>query len=291
MSLPGGVSMLVDEDELINRIELDDRRTLFVTPSRAIAYRERSMLTEESVESYPTDLERLTLEEGKRQVTVTFEYPDEADRTLDLPKSSMAAALKALLASVIRATDVLEADEDIEELYRFNELTVVLTDRRLIKHVGHALWGETHEAIDYEIIRDLHTEEGQVSTGVIIETTGATERFKLPKDSADRFIAQIEDAVCAYHDVAALGVLRGNPDAGKPEPEPDLDRLRPLQVSEDDDPGATVEGEPAAMSSDGNEELLEYLHELEDTIEQQQAQLDQLRDTLEQLENRLTRDQ
>lgn len=283
--------MLVDEDELINQVELDDHRTLFVAPSRAIAYRERSLLTEESVESYPTDLERLTLEEGKRQVTVTFEYLDEADRTLDLPKSSIAAALKALLASIIQATDVLEDDETIEELYRFNELTVVLTDRRLIKHIGHALWGDSHEGIDYEIIRDLQTEEGQVSTGVIIETTEATERFKLPKDSADRFVDQIEDAVCAYHDVTALGILRGDPDAGKPEPDPDLNRLRPLQLSEDDDTPVTVDGDSDAMSSDGDEELRDYLHELEDTIEQQQAQLDQLRDTLERLENRLTRDQ
>ncbi len=300
MSLPGGVSVLVDEDELIDRVVLDDHRSLFVTPSKAITHRERSLLTEESVESYPTDVDRLSLEEGKRQVTVTFEYHDGSTRELQLPMRTMAAALKALLASVIRATDVIVEGEAIVELYRFNELTVIVTDKRLLKHVGQALWADSYDAIDFDIIRNIMTETGQVSTGVNIETTDGGERLKIPHETADRFVSRLEEAVLSYHDVVDLGVLRGDPEAGKPAPEPDLDRLRPLQVNdpyEADDPSrkiGKIGEEPTGLLEDTEKERtdhLETLHELRRDITQQRKQLDDYEKRLEQLENELIDDQ
>lgn len=234
MTLPGGVSVLVGEDDIIDQVELDTHRMLYVTSTRAIAFRERSLFTEESVEVFPTNVKRLLLNRGKRQSTVTFEYTDRDDRELQLPSDATPPSIRALLESVVRATDVLEGDESIIELYRLNELTVIVTDQRLIKHVGQALWALPFDSIDYETVRDIESEVGQMSTGVFIRTTEGSDRFKLPKDVADRFVSRLEEAVCDYHDVPSVGVLRGDPDAGKPDPEPDLDRLRPLQVGSDD---------------------------------------------------------
>lgn len=290
MSLPGGVNMLVDEDELINQVELDDHRTLFITPSRIIAYRESSLLTEESVDTYDTAIERLGLEEGKKHVTVTFEYNNQAQQELQLPQQTMRKALKALLASVVRATNVVESDESIKDLYRFNELTIVVTDRRLIQHLGTALWAQPHTSIEYEAIRGINTEVGTVSTGVIIETTESTERLKVPQDTADQFVSMIEQSVCEYHDVSSLGILRGDPDAGEPAPEPDLDRLRPLQVGDEtksDIEYGTVEEQSTPTTE---EEVADRLEELTDVVERQQEQLENTMETLEQLKSELNHD-
>ena len=288
MSLPGGVSTLIDEDDLLDRVSLDDHRSLFVTADRAIAHRERSLLTEASVDVYPTDVERLVLEEGKRQATVSFEYADDETRELLLPTGTMAAALKTLLASVIRATGVIEGDESILELFRFNELTLVVTDRRLLKHVGWALWADSYDATEFEDIRDIQTEEGQVSTGINIETTSGSDRVKIPHDDANRFVSRLNEAVCDYHGVSSLAALRGD-DTTEPDPEPDLDRLRPLSVG-DDEP----DDEPFRMEHfdavDVDDELLDRLDELATAIDEQLAVLESYRETIDHLERELTRD-
>ena len=283
--------MLVDEDELINQIELDDHRTLFVAPSRIIVYRESSLLAEESVDTYSTDVERLLLDEGKKQVTVTFEYADEDDHELQLPPETMANALKALLASVVRTNGVVDEDESIRELFRFNEMTVILTDRRVIQHLGTSLWADAHNSIEYEDIRDIRTEEGTISTGVIIETTESAERLKIPQDAADRFVELLDQSVCEFHDVASLGVLRGDPNAGEPDPEPDLDRLRPLQVGDEYDSGDGSQPATDSNESVSNKEVLSQLDELSMAIERQQELLERTRRTIEQLEQTINRDQ
>lgn len=290
MSLPGAVSMVIDEEHLIDRVSLDEHRTLFVTPDTAVAHRERSLLTEESVDTYPTDARELGLEEGKRQSTVTFVYDDGERKALELPTETRASALKALLASTIKATGTVAADESIIELYRFKELTVIVTDRRLLKHVGRALWADSFDVIEYEAVRDIRIEAGQVSTGINIDLIDGSDRLKVPHDTADDLVDRLETAVCEYHDVAALGVLRGDPDAGKPDPEPDLDRLRPLSVGDDrSDDGTTLLADPAIERVEVDDELLEELSALRSAIEHQQAQLEDYAETIERIERELTR--
>lgn len=290
MSLPGGVSVLVDEDDIVDRVALDDHRTLFVTPSKVITFRERSLLTEESVEVYPTEVEQLLLDEGKRQATVTFEYADGSSRELQLPTDTMAAGLKALLASVIRAMDIVQGDEVIIDLHRFKELTLVVTDSRLLKHVGWALWATAYDAIDYATITSIETEEGQVSTGVNIGTTDGNEWLKVPQSVADRFVSRFERAVCEFHGVTDLGVLNGDPEAGEPDPEPDLDRLRPLQLN---DPDELTTLDEAADTTDDHvdiDRILDQIEELTAAIESQQELLISYQDVLAEIETELTRD-
>lgn len=292
MSLPGGVSMVIDEDELLDEIGLDEHRTLFISPEKAVVHRERSLLTDESVDTYPTAARKLGIEEGKRQTVVTFEYPNQPDLELELPSDVVAPALKALLASIIKATGVVSGDESIRELYRFNELTVVLTDSRLLKHIGHALWADMYDVIEFENIRDIRTEEGQVSTGINIVTTASSDRLKVPHEAAEGFVTELEQAVCDYHDVAALGVLRGDPDAAEPDPEPDLDQLRPLSVTEEDSVGESegllADLEPPDPAEDTD--LHTQLQQLTAAIEQQHELLESYMETLERLERELTRD-
>lgn len=288
MSLPAGVSGLVDEDELIDDVALDGHRSLYVTPAKAVTFRERSLFTEESVDVYPTDIDRLLLEEGKRQSTVTFEYPDGQSSSLELPTEAMAPALKALLASATRATGAIPTDETILDLYRFNELTVILTDRRLLKHVGWAMWAASHDQIDYTDVRNIRVEQGQVSTGVNIDTDDGSDRLKIPHDTADDFVARLKSAVCDFHGIDDIGVLRGDPDAGKPDPEPDLDRLRPLSVGDpDEDDTDEFPDDRFTLASD--HAIDERIDELETAIERQEAELESLRQALEELRDDLSR--
>ena len=208
MSLPDVLSGAIGDEQVATRIPLGGDDVLVVTPSRTLVYRAEGLLSGETVEEYPHDAERLAVSTGRRKSKITFSYGLDGDETLAIPSSRLDDVIHPTLLGVLSARGVTGPDESIVRAFRFSELTLVVTDRRLVKHVGAAVWDEEFEAFPYADLTDLYFEEGTVATTVVIQHSGRSERFKTPNESARSVRETLVEAVCAFHDVDRLEEFR-----------------------------------------------------------------------------------
>jgi hypothetical protein len=208
MSLPDVLSGAIGDEQVATRIPLGGDDVLVVTPSRTLVYRAEGLLSGETVEEYPHDAERLAVSSGRRKSKVTFSYGLDGDETLAIPSGRLDDVIHPILLGVLSARGVTAPDESIVRAFRFSELTLVVTDQRLVKHVGAAVWDEEFEAFPYADLTDLYFEEGTVATTVVIQHSGRSERFKTPNESARSVRETLVEAVCAFHDVDRLEAFR-----------------------------------------------------------------------------------
>ncbi len=215
MQLPGIARGALEEgEEVATSVPLGGDDRLFVTPRRSLVYRSGGVLSDESVESLGHDVTRLTVSEGRRKATLGLEYAVDENRDLAVPLDRLEKVLQPLLAAVLRAGDVTDPGERVHRVFSFSELTLVVTDERLLKHVGAVLWDDDHESIPFESVTDLDYEEGSVATGVVFTVDGRKERLKTPNDRLPEVREHLESALLAAHDVDSVaGLDRG--DAGE----------------------------------------------------------------------------
>ena len=208
MTLPELLSGAVGDEDVVARVSLGGDDLLAVTPTQTLVYRADGLLSDESVEEYGHDAERIALSTGRRKSKLVFGYGLDGDETLSLPTKRVDDVLHPVLAGVLSATGVTEPGESVRRTFRFSELTLVVTDRRLVKHVGSAVWDEEFEEFSYADLTDLDFEEGTVATAVVLTHGGRSERFKAPNESARAVRETLVDAVCAFHGVDSLEEFR-----------------------------------------------------------------------------------
>jgi hypothetical protein len=208
MDLPEVVQEALGDESVAARVELGGEDLVVVTPSRTLVYRGEGLLSDESVTELPHDAERIEVKEGRRKSTVYLDYGLDGERDVGLPSDRLAAALHPILAGVLNAAGVTEPGETVKETFLLNELTVVVTSARLVRHVGEVVWDEEYEEYHYADVTDLSFEEGSVATSVVVRHDGAQERFKIPNDRARALRECLTDAVLAYHDLDSLEALR-----------------------------------------------------------------------------------
>jgi hypothetical protein len=154
---------------------------------------------------------------------------------VQLPTSAVDEALHHVLAGVLDAGGVLADDERVTHTFRFSELTLVVTDRRVAKHVGTAVWDEEFEGFAFDDVTDLAFEEGSVATSVVLTLGDRQERFKTPNASARRVREAIESALFDYHDVRDVEAFR---EKVAPEPGSDADPTGAAAAGADGDGNA-----------------------------------------------------
>jgi hypothetical protein len=218
MDVPALVRDRLDGETVGTRVPLGGEDAVFVTPSRTLVYRGDGLLSDESVAAYPHDAERLDVTDGRRKATLELTYVDDSG-SFTVPSDRLEEVLPPTLGGVLRARGVLESDEAVREVYRFSELTLVVADGRVLKHVGGVFWDEEHESYPYADVTGLDAEEGSVATGIVVEVDGRPERVKVPSDEARLVRRTLEEAVLAYQDVGSLAELREKtaPDADEAE--------------------------------------------------------------------------
>ena len=208
MSLPELLSGTVGDEAVVARVPLGGDDLLAVTPTRTLVYRADGLLSDESVEEYGHDVERIDVSTGRRKSKIVLSYGLDGDETLSLPTNRVDDVLHPLLAGVLSATGVTGPGESVRRTFRFSELTLVVTDQRLVKHVGSAVWDEEFEEFPYANLTDLDFEEGTVATAVVLTHDGRSERFKAPNESARAVRETLVDAVCAFHGVDSVEEFR-----------------------------------------------------------------------------------
>ena len=237
--LPGLVAEAVGDATVVSTVDLGGGDRVVVTTTETHVYRSDGLLSDESVDTFGHDVETVAVERGRRKHTVRLAGMT-GERSFTVPARSGDAVIEAVLEGVLRTTGAVEEDETITAQFRFSELTVVVTDRRLLKHVGGAVWDvDEYEDYPYDELVALDFEEGSVNTQIIVQTAQRQERLKVSNDRAVRIREELQSAVFEHHGVSSLAGLRRElePD----EEDPDGDAAREGDA-EDADAGVTSGG-------------------------------------------------
>ncbi|WP_247001105.1 DUF7115 domain-containing protein [Halosolutus gelatinilyticus] len=223
MSVPGIVQSTLDGEEIAARVSLGGEDELFVTPSNTIIYRADGLLSDESVEKYPHDADRITLAEGRRKTKFTLEYALEGAKTFAVPASKTDAVLHPVLAGVLNGNGISDPGETVTKTYRFSELTLIITSNRLVKHIGEAVWDGDYEEYHFDDVTSLAFEDGSVATQIVLTVDGRPQRIKAPNEQANDLRERLKRALFEFHDVESLAEL--NETVGEDEAEDeDADR-------------------------------------------------------------------
>lgn len=231
MSIPGIVQSSLGDEHVAAKVSLGGEDILYVTPTRTLIYRADGLLSDESVEEYPHDAERIAVSEGRRKSTITLDYGIDGTEKFKIPTKRLHDALHPVIAGVLNGAGVTDSNEQVLQTYQFSELTLVLTSARVVKHVGEAIWDTDFEQFHFADVTSLDVEEGNVSSQIIIEADGRPQRIKTPSDRTREVRERIEQGLLSYHDVGSYAEFEQTvvPD----DPEPDTDEN--VSFAEDDD--------------------------------------------------------
>lgn len=244
MSLPEVLQRELGSEDPVARVGLGGDDELFVTPTRTLVYRAEGLLSDESVESYAHDAERLSVTEKRRKARLTLDYGLEGEESFSLPRGSLDEVLHPVLAGVLAAADITAAGETVERTFQFSELTLVVTSRRLVKHVGAAVWDEEFEEYAYGDVTDVDFEEGSVSTSIVLTVDGRQERFKTPTEDTRAVREALTEALLDHYDVRTLSAFR---EAAAPEPDPETEAPQETAAAGD---GVDFGSGPDPLSAD-----------------------------------------
>ncbi|MFU8869312.1 hypothetical protein [Natronococcus sp.] len=317
MTVPVIVRSALGDEEVRTRVSLGGDDELFVADSSSIVYRAEGLLTDESIEELTYDADRLTVSEGRRKTSLTLEYPLSDTAEVTVPASKTDDVLRPVLAGVLRTNGVIDSDESLIEVYRFSELTLILTEKRLIEHVGAAVWDEGSEAYHFRNVTNLSFEDGDVATRIVLEVDGRPQRIKAPNDAADDLRERLKRALVDYYERTTGTALEEEPDPLEESEERSDERaggsgqsprraVRSEPTRADGQRAAvesrppmagTVDGAPADATQDvaraaaagsvgddaANQEVLERLEALEDAVERQNERLEAQQQTIERL--------
>ncbi|PSQ18270.1 hypothetical protein BRC99_00130 [Halobacteriales archaeon QS_7_69_60] len=214
--IPDRLRVAVGDEPAIETIDIGGGDALVVTPEETYLYRSEGLLSDESVTAYPHDVDRFAVESGRRKNAIVLESFD-SEREFTVPAGVTDVVVAAMLEGVLRTTGVVDPDEAVRAQFRFSDLTLVVTEEKLFKHVGPSVWNEDFEMFDYDSLTDLDFEEGSVATQVVVEVQGRQHRVKVPNEQAGRVQRAVQSAVFEHHGVSSLGGLRE--EVGTEEPE------------------------------------------------------------------------
>ena len=203
MDLPALVRRQLGDEEVRTAVALGDEDVLCVTPTRVLRYSGEGLLSDESVADYPLDVGRLEVVEGRRKTTFTLTDIDGSE-TFSVPRDRGGRALRAVLEGILRIQGVVEPEESVRGVYRFSELTLIVTDSRLVKLIGSAVWGEEYERYDFANVTGLEFETGSVATQIVLVVDGHPQRIKAPNESFRLVEEAVRGALFEYYDVETV---------------------------------------------------------------------------------------
>jgi hypothetical protein len=263
MSAPDRLQRALGDEEPIASTRLGGEDAFVVTPTRSILYRAGGVLSEESVAEFTHDAERIAVKESRRKATITLDYGLEGSDSFTVPIGTLEEVLKSVLAVNLSMTGVVGGEETVEAVFFFDELTLVITDAQVAKHVGAAVWDEDYESIHFEDVTGLVFESGRVNTQVVLESGTTAERIKTPRERARAVREALQDALCQFHGVDSLEALEETLAATAPERE-SQDSVDAITLGEDfdllsrDDGGASAN---ATYETAAEDDALDGLYE------------------------------
>ena len=241
MEVPERIRQQLGDETLESAVNLGDEDLICFSPTRTFLYRGERLLSDESLEVYDHDVERLDVSEGRRKTSFTLTYIDREER-FTVPRGRTEPVLERLLGGILETASVIDSDESVEGVFQFSELTLIITEKRLVKHIGRYLWDQDYEEFSYENVTGLEFEEGSVATYIVLSVDGRPQRIKAPRGEAAIVRRTLTTALCAYYDVDSLEQLHDT--VGETDTDDDVshssgieldDSIAPLVTPDDDD--------------------------------------------------------
>lgn len=324
MEVPPQVDDALEGASVIERIDLGAEDALFFTSEATLHYRGEGLLSDAGVDRYPhDDVTGLSVTTGRRKATIELTYAVDDDQQLTVPEHALEDVLEPLLAGILASSGVLAPEETVTALYRFSELTLVITSEQLLKHVGDPVWDPDYEALSWGDVTGLDVEEGDVAAQLVVETASRSQRTKIPRDTAVAVHRDVEAALCAYHGVSEYAEFvslvsdaedDGATDSRRATDEDDLTDIgleplgagtpnRDVDAPGGSDPAPLDSLESTSTTSDtqpehsqsqdqlSRAEIASRLEELEAALANQAEVLETHRETLAELREELSRDQ
>lgn len=206
MDIPDLVQGALGGEEIQAGVSLGDEDAVCLTPNRTLVYRGEGLLSDEQIEEYSHDVEQITVSEGRRKTKFVLEHIDGTE-SFTVPANRGEKVLELFLEGVLRLEGVIEPKESLVGVYRFSELTVIVAEGRLVKHIGEQVWNEDYEVYPFEDVTGLEFERASVATSVTLSIDGRPQRIKVPNDTAPVVRQTLEKALFAYYDVGSLDEL------------------------------------------------------------------------------------
>ncbi|QPV63505.1 hypothetical protein I7X12_02400 [Halosimplex litoreum] len=206
MDIPDLVEGALDGEEIQAGVSLGDEDAVCLTPTRTLVYRGEGLLSDEAVEEYSHDIEQLAVSEGRRKTKFTMQYID-GTQSFTVPASRGDKVLELFLEGVLKLDGVIDDRESLAGVYRFSELTLIIAEGRLIKHIGSQVWSEDFEVYAYDDVTGLEFERASVATSIALSIGGRPQRVKVPNDKAPVVRQTLEEALFGYYDVANVDEL------------------------------------------------------------------------------------
>ena len=206
MEIPELIKQRLGDETIESAVSLGDEDLICFTPSRTLLYRGEGLIGDESIGVYDSNLERLNVSEGRRKTGFTLTYVDREEK-FSVSRDRGDPVLQRLLQSVLRTAGVIDAEESVTDVYRFSELTVIITDARVVKHVGAYVWDGEYEEYPFAEVTNLDFEEGSVATQIVVSVAGRPQRFKAPNDQAKLLKRSLTNALSEYYEVGSLSQL------------------------------------------------------------------------------------
>lgn len=250
MEVPERIRQQLGDETLESAVNLGDEDLICFSPTRTFLYRGERLLSDESLEVYDHDVERLDVSEGRRKTSFTLTYIDREER-FTVPRGRTEPVLERLLGGILETASVIDSDESVEGVFQFSELTLIITEKRLVKHIGRFLWDQDYEEFSYENVTGLEFEEGSVATYIVLSVDGRPQRIKAPRGEAAIVRRTLTTALCAYYDVDSLEQLHDT--VG--ETDTDEGASRPSGIELDDSIAPLVTPDDADEESDEVEPL------------------------------------
>ena len=220
MEIPDLVTQRLGDETVTTTVSLGDEDMACFTPTRTLIYSGEGLLSDESVAVYDHDIERLAVSEGRRKTKFTLEYVDRTEK-FAIGSAYTERVLENLIDGILGVSGILDEDESVSGVYRFSELTLIITDKRLVKHIGNMVWDDDFEEYSFDDVTGLSFEEGSVATQIILSVDGRPQRIKAPNDEVPMLKRTLTEVVCAYHDVQSLGELNAAAVASETVDEPE----------------------------------------------------------------------
>lgn len=206
MEIPGLVRERLGDEEIRAGVSLGEEDAVCLTPTRVLVYRGDGLLSDESVAVLPLDVERLTVSDGRRKTKFSLTNVDGTE-SFSVPSNRGEKVLELLLEGILRVDGVIETDESVRGVYRFSELTVIITDGRVVRNIGSSVWDEDFEEYPFAALTGLEFEEGSVATQIVLAVDGRPQRIKAPNDEAPKLRQTLQQALFAYHKVDSVAEL------------------------------------------------------------------------------------
>lgn len=307
MSHPDIIASHLDGEEAVATVNLSGEDVLVITPTRSLLYESEGILSDESVSEYPHDVAGVAISDGRRRSTIELTYPIQDPKKIKIPKNRRDTVLHYVLAGIFHAKGITGSGESVTAVYQFNELTFVITNERIITHVGSRVWDDEYEEYPFADLTRLTFEEGNIAAEIVLYLSGRSQRIKVPKGRGEEVKRSVQEAVFGYFDVETLAALNAKiggeeqDDAGSSPDGLVLDEaVSPLRtdIDSDESDGDDAESdswpyEPEDVGADQEldvEAIEAIVTDLQDQIEQQRATLDAQEAALEELVDELADD-